>query len=144
MFPSKVSAWTYAGVLEAIKLLLTEKNTLFESLMSKIDEYPNLHEFLYALLFVGKNIAYNPDDPAIDIAVMFGFVQHNKGNISVANRIFETRIYNRFLTESEAQSTDIYRAAVQDKNQFVQHGHLNMEPVIIISKHRPETWSERM
>ena len=129
-FPTCESAWTYAGVLEAVKILLSEKNTLFESLMNKIDDYPNLKEFLYSLLFSGKNIAYNPDDPAIDIAMMFGFVKIENGNIFVANRIFETRIYNRYLTSSDVQSKDIYRAALQDKNQFVQNGHLNMDLVL--------------
>ncbi len=129
-FTSCESAWTYAGVVEAVKYLLVEKNTLFESLMRKIDDYPELRELLYSLLFVGKNISYNPDEPAFDIAVMFGFIKNDNGVIAVANRVFETRIYNRFLTASEVQSTDIYRAALQDKNQFVQNGHLNMDLVL--------------
>ena len=41
-FPEKSDAWTKKGFLEAIKLLLSEKNTLFESLIGKINEYPEL------------------------------------------------------------------------------------------------------
>ncbi len=38
--------WTKEGFLEAIKLLLLEKNTLFESLVNKIHTYPNLKTML--------------------------------------------------------------------------------------------------
>ena len=34
-FPDKASAWTKEGILKAINLLLSEKNTLFESLINK-------------------------------------------------------------------------------------------------------------
>ena len=44
----------------------------------------------------------------------------------VANRIFETRLYNLFLSE-ELMDSAIYQAALLDKNQFVQNGRLNME-----------------
>ncbi|MEH2957500.1 AAA-like domain-containing protein [Candidatus Merdisoma sp. JLR.KK006] len=34
-FPDKASAWTKEGILKAVNLLLSEKNTLFESLINK-------------------------------------------------------------------------------------------------------------
>ena len=106
-FPEKSDAWTKKGFLEAIKLLLSEKNTLFESLIGKINEYPELKTVLSLLLFQGQSIIYNPDDSAIDIALMFGFVKVDKGTVIIANRIFETRLYNLFLTTSEVQNSDI-------------------------------------
>lgn len=72
-FESMADAWTKEGFLEAVKILLAEKNTLFESLMGKLYAYPNLEKKLYSILFDGKRIIYNPDDSSIDIAVMFGF-----------------------------------------------------------------------
>ena len=37
-FQNKKSVWTEAGVLEAVKLLLEDRNPLFESLMSKLND----------------------------------------------------------------------------------------------------------
>ena len=34
-FPSKQSVWTKQGFLEAVKLLLAEKNSLFDSLIGE-------------------------------------------------------------------------------------------------------------
>ena len=39
-FPTKNSVWTRDGVMEAVKLLLNEKNPLFDSLTGKLMDYP--------------------------------------------------------------------------------------------------------
>lgn len=129
-FPTKADAWTKEGFLEAIKMLLAEKNTLFESLVGKLNAYPELKSLLYSLLFLGQSIMYNPDNEAIDMAIMFGFAKEDNGTVVIANRIFETRLYNLFLTMPEVQSSSIYKAALQSKNQFIQNGRLNMELVL--------------
>ncbi|MBQ8639974.1 MAG: AAA-like domain-containing protein [Lachnospiraceae bacterium] len=129
-FPNKKAAWTTAGVLEAVKLLLAEQNPLFDSLLHKLEDFPQLKQLLYALLFTGQTIVYNADDAAISTASMFGFIKNQNGNAVVANRIFETRLYNMFLTASEIQSSDIYKAALQDKNQFIRYGHLDMDLIL--------------
>ncbi len=126
-FPTLKEAWTYAGFLEADRLLLGEKNTLFESMVNKLYDFPELKEILYSILFAGKEISYNGLDQAIGIAAMFGFIKNADGVVAVANRIFEMVFYNLFLTSAQSQSTDIYKAAIQEKNQFIYAGHLNMD-----------------
>ena len=42
------------GFLEAVRILLSEKNMLFESLREKLESYPELNSMLYSLLFTGK------------------------------------------------------------------------------------------
>lgn len=44
------------GFLEAVRILLSEKNMLFESLREKPESYPELNSMLYLLLFTGKAI----------------------------------------------------------------------------------------
>ncbi|MCI9142023.1 MAG: ATP-binding protein [Lachnospiraceae bacterium] len=125
-FPEKRDAWTRAGLLAAEKILLMEKNPLFESLTGKLEEYPELRRLLYAMLFSGKKAVYNPDNAAIDMANMLGFVRNESGNLAVANRIFETRLYNLFLSEEE--TTESFSSiAAADRNQFVKNGVLDME-----------------
>ena len=127
VFPDKKSAWTREGMLEAVHLLLNEKNTLFESLTGKLKDYPYLHDMLSALLFQGRVIPYNPDDENIDLALMFGFAKvGNSGFVTVANRIFEMRLYNLFLAEERTGDSEIYKAAEKGRNMFIQDGRLNM------------------
>ncbi len=126
-FPKTKDAWTYAGFLEAERILLGEKNTLFESMVNKLYEFPELKEIVYSILFTGKESFYNVLNQAIGTAEMFGFVKNVNGVVVIANRIFEMVFYNLFLTSAENQNTDIYKAAIQDKNQFICAGHLNMD-----------------
>lgn len=126
----KSEAWTKDGVLFAIRTLIAERNTLFESLSGKLDSYPELDRILCTLLFVGKDIPYNADNEAITLASMFGFVKNSNGNVVITNRIFETRLYNRFLSTEELQENDIFKASLWDKNQFIVRGHLNMRLIL--------------
>lgn len=129
-FPSsnhlRTTNWSRAGVEAAVKNLLMETNTLFDDMRKKIEDYPELRRMLYAMLFNGKQFPYNPDNFVIGVGVMFGFIKEQSGMTVVANRIFETRLYNLFLSE-ELMDSAIYQAALLDKNQFVQNGRLKME-----------------
>ena len=128
-FPKRESAWTKAGFLEAEKMLLSEKNTLFESLVNKLSDYPELKNVLYELLFTGKAIPYNPLNKYIETAEMFGFIKNENGSAVISNRIFETVLYNLFISE-EYMDSKIYDAGLREKNQFVSGGHLNMRKVL--------------
>lgn len=129
-FPSKKSVWTKQGFLEAVKLLLAEKNSLFESLIGKLNDYPDLKKMIYQLLFQGQTITYNADDFATDMLLMFGFVKAERETVQIANRIFENRLYNYFLTLPEVQNGEMYRMALWNKNQFIKNGKLDMEHLL--------------
>lgn len=44
---------------------------------------------------------YDQYNPAIDLADMFGYVVDDGVYVQVANRIFETCLYNMFLSQEE-------------------------------------------
>lgn len=124
------AAWTREDFFKAERVLLAEKNTLFESLTGKLQDYPELNEVLKSILFTGTDIAYNADQPVLDMATMFGFIVNKNGKVAIANRIFETRLYNFYLSESSIQKLDIYRESQRDKSQFIMDGHLNMRRIL--------------
>lgn len=125
-FESRRAAWTVEGFKEATKILLVEKNPLFDSLINKLTDYPDLKKMIHGILFSGDKVSYNPDTHVIDDASMFGFVKNVDGAMVIANRIFETRLYNFFLSEDELDNHFFTEGSV-DKNQFVEHGVLNMD-----------------
>lgn len=124
------TAWSKQDVLTAVKMLLNDKNPLFESLIGKLNEYQGVKNLIYRLLFRGENIGYNPDDSGIDMAEMFGFIKVRNGNVYIANRIFETRLYNMFLMSTDEQEKDIYREGARLKNQFIHDGALDMRRIL--------------
>lgn len=127
---TKQTTWTLNGFNEAVRMLLSERNMLFESLSEKLTSYPELNTMLCSLLFTGKNIVYNYYEPAINIATMFGFVKNQNGTLAVANRIFDTWLYNLYLSTADMQGQDIYKASLQDRSQFIIDGHLDMKRIL--------------
>ena len=127
-FDTKGKAWSRTGLMEAVKLILSEKNTLFESLSGKLTNSIELSRLMEELLFTGKQIVFNTDNALIDNAAMLGFIKNRQGVIAIANRLFETRLYNYFLSTSELQSKDIYTVSL--RSQFIVGGHLNMKRIL--------------
>ena len=56
---TELNIWTVSGISEAVKRILLEKNTLFDSLMGKVYDNKPLSDTLQSILFSGERIAYN-------------------------------------------------------------------------------------
>ncbi len=122
--------WTKEGVISAVSRIISTKTPLFDSLINKLEDDETLRNKVYSILVNGDKPSYNPDDPAVDMAVMYGFIRPVDGNLYISNRIFETRLYNYFLTSCKMQSTPIYEAGSYDKSQFTENGVLDMEKIL--------------
>lgn len=116
--------WDKEGVQKAVNEIVMERNTLFDNMIKKLDEYPELKDILKRILFNGVREAYNPDEKYIQIAAMFNYICSNEGQISVACRIMETRLYNYFLAEQ--RSTNTFLEAQAKKDDFIHDGIINM------------------
>lgn len=125
----ELSDWSSHGIIEANKQLLIKKTPLFESLIGKLEDNESLCKLMHGILFKGQRIPYNPDDATIDDAFMYGFVKNEHGLIAVANRIFEVRIYNWFISLETTDSL-IFAEGVNDKSQFISGSQLNMELIL--------------
>jgi len=60
---------------------------------------------------------------------MFGYAEERGGKVQIANRIFEMRLYNYFLSEEELSSA-IGNKAKRDKGYFIHDGMLDMDVVM--------------
>lgn len=123
------SVWTQEGIADAVKIILNERSPLFDDMRKKLDENKELRKIIYEMLFRGEEILYNPDYPAIEIGVMFGFLKVNGEQAAVANRIFEMRLYNLFLAEATI-GNQIYKEGQLNKERFIKNGQLDMEIVL--------------
>lgn len=101
-FPDKRSTWTKNGFLEAEKILVKENNALYQSLIGKLIDYPELRSVLYDLLFQGRPIPYITTNSYIEMAAMFGFIKNENDAAVISNRIFESVLYHYFIAEENA------------------------------------------
>ena len=127
---SLCETWTVRGLEEAVKLILEEKNTLFESLTKNLNNCPELKAAIRSILMEGTKLTWNPDQRDIVLMQMFGLIRNDHNTVRVANRIFETRLYNLFLSEEELKNNIFSREGEQAKNLFVSDGKLNMRLIM--------------
>ncbi|MCD7765698.1 MAG: 9-O-acetyl-N-acetylneuraminate esterase, partial [Lachnospiraceae bacterium] len=59
----------------------------------------------------------------------FGFIRNENETVVIANRIFETVLYNHFLAEEFAENK-LYAAGVTERNQFIVGGHLDIRRIL--------------
>lgn len=84
----------------------------------KFADYPDLKSLLKDILFKGSSFPFDPDNHLIRLGITFGFLKEKNGNVAIQNRIFETKMYDLFLSEDSVDSI-IYRRAAADRNQFL-------------------------
>lgn len=128
-FEDRKQVWTAGGVTAAVGILLEERLPLFESMTRQLEECGEMKQMLQAILFQGRRMTYNPDQPMIGLASMFGYIVNRDKCVQVANRIFEMRLYNLFLSEEELTAA-IYREAQKNRSQFLEGDRLDMELVL--------------
>ena len=129
-FKTLAEAWTNYGVDEAVKRILSEESPLFESLIGKLTNYPELKGQLRRILLRGETIAHLPDDEEQKQLRMYGFIVNNHNTVAVANRIFEMRLYNYFIGESKVNE-DLRQLAAAEKSIFVdKDGWLDISKIM--------------
>jgi hypothetical protein len=121
--------WTHEGLLDAVRDLVGESNSLFDDMAKKIKDYPELRTLLYNILFCGRSVPYNLGTELVSIGSMFGFLKDEAGQVAISNRIFEIWFYNLFIAE-EAMNSATYYAGQQNRNQFISDKGLDMELVL--------------
>lgn len=130
VFSDLSKTWSDRGLDEAVKKLLSEKNTLFESLTGKLVNYPKLKDALHSLLMEGNPITYNAMQESISQMEMYGFIRNRDNKVVVSNRIFETLLYNLFLSEEELNDNRLYKEGASDRNIFVEGDKLNVRLIL--------------
>ena len=125
----KNTKWTAEDLTGAVKQIITDRSPLFESLINKLEDDETLRSLLYAMLFQGKKFLFSAYDATIHSAMMYGFVKNQNGTVAISNRIFETVIYDWFIS-LEATNHPIFSEGVNDKSQFIVGNQLNMEKIL--------------
>ena len=121
--------WSAYGIGEAVKIILNENAPLFDSMVKQLDMYQELRGMMEELIYQGKRIPFSPDEKAINIGLMFGFLKEEDGKVIIANRIFEMRLLNLFIAE-ESVGSEIFFYGQGSRNQFVKDRKLDMKLVL--------------
>ena len=134
--------WTLSGVQEAVKIILDESNSLFADMVKNLENNRDLFDFLYGLLIVGNQNGFDIYNSLIDLGYTYGFLKKGECNKAlVANRIFEIRLYNYFISNDSIPEKRI-KGVLQ--NDVVKSGRFDMELCLRkFANHYAELFNER-
>ena len=121
-FDTLSKAWTMQGITEAVKLLQSEKNSLFQSLTGKLTNYPELSRSIRSILMEGTSLSYSALQESISQMEMYGFIKNDNNKVAISNRIFEMVLYNLFLSDEEIKSSAMYNEGSLAKNILIEYG----------------------
>ena len=113
--------WTTEGVIQAVQIILGERNVLFEDIAKNLENDKNLYDFMYELLIVGQTKTLNYGVPVISLADTFGYIKtrsNGSRKLAVSNRIFEIWMTHYFATKDEI---------AQKRNRV--HGHIYLDVI---------------
>lgn len=120
--------WHDEYLEKAVKQLLTERNTNFESLIKNIENNISLKELVNKVSVDGSEITYNEDNPAIMLGITYGIFKNENGKLKIQNRIYEQRIYD-FLSSLIETNTNV--SFYNEKSNFIKaDGKLDIKKVL--------------
>ena len=135
--------WTITGILNAINIILQEKDLLFDDLKKNIENNNDVYNFLYDILIVGEKKSFNIYTPVIELCSMYGYIKNRSGYASISNKIFEIWMANYFISK-DANAGRLENAICSGLLQkIVNGGKFDMELCIRkFAEHYTELFSE--
>jgi len=120
--------WDYQGVLSSVHDILNEQNTLFDDMVKKMDDFPQLRKLLTSILYTGESQAVSLYEKYIQLGLQFCFLRDEGGTVKIANRITETFQYNLFAVEQRGNFITTHGSI--DNSQFIHDGILDVRRLI--------------
>lgn len=121
--------WNASGIQAAVKVILLEKNTLFDDIAHNLENNETLRSFMYELLILGQEKQYERTNSTIDLAATYGFIRNDGGKAVIDNRMFEIKIANYFISNNLQKKDNVKISGVLTED-VIKDGHFQMEYVL--------------
>ena len=116
--------WTVDGIREAVKIILEEKNMLFDDMFKNLENDKKLYDYVYELLILGEFKPYMIYDPIVDTGVRYGFfkkVGNGSDRVTISNKIFELLMTDYYIAKDlhdKKKITGVFRREVVKNDKF--------------------------
>jgi hypothetical protein len=121
--------WKEEYLEKAVKELLNESNTNFDSLIKNLENNSKLKELVYKVIIDGDLVTFNKDNPLIMLGVIYGFFKSQGGKLKIQNRIYEQRIYDYMSSLIETSTKLSFN---NERSKFLTaDGNLDIKKLLI-------------
>jgi AAA-like domain len=99
----KILNWTLEDLEIAVKRLVKENNTNFESQIKHLENNPALYEMISTIAVDGERFSFNLHNPVAHIALLYGLLTEKNGVFAIHNRIYQEVIVNYMTSKMEQE-----------------------------------------
>ncbi len=126
----------------AVKELLKDSNTNFDSLIKNIENNEELKTMVKSLAIDGNKITYNINNPIISIGIQYGIFRNENMRLKINNRIYELIIYD-YMSSLIETSTNI--GSYNQRSCYIKEdGNLDVKKILIkFSEFMKHEYSEK-
>jgi AAA-like domain len=121
--------WTQNDLEWAVKRLLNESNTNFETQIKNLENNPNLYETIYSVAIEGDVRMFNIHNPVTNLGVIYGLIVNQEGRVAIHNRIYNELILN--YMSSKMEYSQLHKRIDFGGGYHNDDRTLNMEAVLI-------------
>ena len=134
--------WEKDYINLAVKEILRDSNTNFDSLIKNIENSKELKEMIKSLIIDGNRITYNINNPIINLGMLYGIFKNEDMRLKINNRIYEHIIYD-YMTSILETSTKV--SLYNERSNFIKSdGNLDIKKILIkFSEFMKHEYSER-
>ena len=132
IMPEGELKWKKEYMNMAVKRILNDDNTNFQSLIKNLENNKELYDFIKMIIVDGESIAYVKSDELINMATMYGVLKDKNNNCKVSNRIYEQLIYNHMMIKLIRKSNYTIMSQYNYKSKFIKEdGDLDVTKILI-------------
>ena len=135
--------WSTEAIRKVVKLLITERMPLFDSLDKNLASNEQLKLMIYDVLMNGVRWSFDFSNPMVDLGERYGYFKNVNGRVKIANKIFELRITNYFVNQDQLAKL---KPAAPDsvRLSIIQDGKFNMQACLErFAKYYHEHYSDK-
>ena len=123
------ACWNEENMIRSVKLLLLERNTLFDDLLKNLENNKELQNLIENIVLNGKIISFNLSNPLINLGIILGILAEKDNKVIVSNRIYEQYIYD--YLSSKIEVSDNVMQKYNFKSDFIEGDGLNVENILL-------------
>jgi AAA-like domain len=101
ILPTKITQdWTLNDLEIAVKRLVGESNTNFDSLVKNLENNENLYQLAYNIAVEGKSVPFNIHEPTTNLGALYGILYGifvNKNGLAIHNKIYKEVMVNYMI-----------------------------------------------
>ena len=116
----------------AVKEILKDDNTNFDSLIKNIENNKELYDFVEKIVLNNEIISFIKTDSIINIGSVYGILKEENGNCKINNKIYEQLIYDHMMMKVIRKDKKSTMSQYNYKSNFInENGDLDIKKILV-------------